>query len=107
MSDVASVAEMPASGVDDINSLLDLPLMGRSILESMTFGGVPGEGMCVEQLHTWVLAMGAPCTTMCSPYSRELVKWVGSNWPNICFDRPRQLRGSEKALGNCCQQAGA
>ena len=58
MPDVASVAEMPASGVDDINSLLDLPLMGRSILESMCFGGVPREGMCVEQLHTWVLAMG-------------------------------------------------
>jgi hypothetical protein len=48
---MANVAEMPASGVDDKNSLLDLPLMGRSILELMTFGGVPGEG-CASNSFT-------------------------------------------------------
>jgi hypothetical protein len=50
-SDVANVGEMPASGVDDKNSLLDLPLMGRSILELMTFGGVPREG-CASNSFT-------------------------------------------------------
>jgi hypothetical protein len=59
--------------------------------------------MCVEQLHTWVLAMKGALHDEYSQYSQELLKWASSNWPNICFDRPRQLRGSRTTADNSTQ----